>query len=102
MPLDLCVIGKDGAPGKTVPLTVELHKELVDAGSANGLLKIQILDNYYEDAEIAVQYLDDLLAEVGLLRTIGISADLQLFLDYLLELIKYALANGNSLHAIAD
>jgi hypothetical protein len=102
MSLDFAVLGHNGAPEKTVPLSVELHQELVTAAARAGLSRFKKFEEYYEDAEILVTDLPDLAEQVTTLRIQTDSTDLQHFLDGLSDLIAYAMANGKTLHAIAD
>lgn len=102
MSLDFAVLGQNGSPEKTIPLSVDIHHELVIAAANLGLARFQEFDDYYEDAEIAVADLPGLAEEVATLRTQVCSIELQRFLDSLSDLITYASSNEKALHAIAD
>ena len=102
MSLDFAVLGRSGAPERTVSLGVDLHYDLVTAASLAGLRDFQRFADYYEHAEVNVDDLPGLMEQVRALRAEVGSTDLQHFLDSLSELIAYAVLNGKALHAIAD
>lgn len=102
MSLDFAVLDQSGGPERTVSLGVNLHHELVISASALELARFRDFADYYEDAEVAVDDLPSLAAQVQILRAQAGSTDLRSFLDELSELIAYAVANGKALYAIAD
>lgn len=102
MSLDFVVLGQNGAPEKTVSLGVDLHHQLITVASSQGLKGFQVFEDYYEDAEVAVEDLSGLVDQVQALRVQTSSIELQSFLGDLTELIACAMATGRAVHTIAD
>ena len=74
----------------TVSLGLDAHHELITEASSRGFWRFQDFADYYEDAEIAVDDLAGLAAQVRALHAQVGSTDLQCFLDDLSELIGEA------------
>ena len=102
MSLDFAVLGESGSPEKMVALGVDLHHKLVTAAAGLGLVSFQPFADYYEDAAIAAADLPVFAEQATMLRAQTGSTEMQRFLDQLGDLIAYAVANGKTLHAIAD
>lgn len=102
MSLDFVVLGRNGAPEKTVALGVDLHHELVTAAAAHGLVRFKDFADYYADAEVAISGLPGLVEQIRTLRWQTGSADLQCFLDNLNDLIAYAVAQQKTLYVLSD
>lgn len=102
MSLDFAVLGRNGAPEKTVSLGVDMHHELITRAVAHDLARFEDFADYYEDAEISVNELPGLVEQIRTLRSQTGPAELQRFLDELGNLIAYAVAQQKTLHVIAD
>lgn len=68
MSLDFVVLGEDGKPEKTVSIGVDLHHELIATAIYHGFGRFHEFEDYYEDAEIDVEELQDIAEQVNSLR----------------------------------
>jgi PII-like signaling protein len=100
--LDFVILGLNGAPEKAVAIGVELHRLLISAASDLKLESFRRFADYYEDAEIKFNELPKLAREIEILIEQISPADLRRFLDELGTLVANAMAQGNSIHVIAD
>jgi|SRR5471032_1368683 len=102
MSLDFAILASDGGPTQYVPLSMQLHQELMADARAWNLTQFLRFKEYYQDVEVA----PDELAAVGrdvdaLLATSGNTAS-RTFLKQLHRLISAAVADRKPLQTIAD
>lgn len=102
MSLDLTVLGADGAPERSVSISVDLHAELMRLAAEVEAKHLARFQSYYTDAEVPVEGLAELSREIGVLRHKARSPDLVQLLSDLDGLVAHALANRRAVHAIAD
>lgn len=102
MPLDFVSLGQGGAPEKNVPLGVDVHHELLVAVAGRGFPFFRSFEDYYEDVEVMVKELPLLREQARALRAQALSPALHLFLDGLISVVEQAMADGRSIHVIAD
>jgi hypothetical protein len=102
MSLDFAILGPDGAPEKSVSLGIDVHHELIAAAAIAKLARFECFADYYEDAEVGVDDLPDLVEQIRMLRLHAGSTELHRFLDDLGNLAANAVAQRKVLYAIAD
>ena len=102
MSLDLSVLGADGVPERSVPISVELHQELMRLAEEHGACRLALFHGYYTDAEVQLEDLPELSQEIEHLRRETRSQDLAQLLSHLKALVAEAMASSRAIHAIAD
>ncbi|MHA4870482.1 hypothetical protein ACXZ1M_22595 [Duganella sp. PWIR1] len=102
MPLDFAILFKDGTPNQTVPLSMELHDELMANARELKLYRILRFHDYFEDVDTSPIELVGLQKEIlSMQRTASTQQALQ-FLRELYRLTELAAVQGQTIYAIAD
>ena len=102
MSLDLTTLADDGTPENTIPLSIDLHHELIVGANKLGLYELLRLGDYYSDVEFLPSELPELSAQVEALRLKVSSDNLRKTLKEFEKLISNAVLNQKVLHALAD
>jgi len=100
--LDFAVLDADDRPIRSVELGVDLHHELLQAASAQGLRGFDRFADFYEDATVSVGELLAFQAQLGAIADREISPDLRQFVRELKDLVAFARAAGRELVTLAD
>jgi hypothetical protein len=102
MSLDIATLADDGTPEHAIPLSVDLHHELMVGANKLGLSELLRLGDYYSDVEFLPSELPELSVQVEALRLKASSDNLRKTLKEFEKLINNAVLNRKVLHAIAD
>lgn len=102
MSLDFAVLEDDGAPAAYLPLSIQLHHELMAGACELNLVQLLRFKEYYQDLEVAPDELAAVSRDVDTLLAATDNAAPLAFLNQLNRLISMAAADRKSLQAIAD
>jgi len=102
MPLDFVLLANNGTPRLTVPLSVDLHHDLLMSASEYQFGSFEMFSDYYSDIQIDLDRAFKLLSDVKLLRSKNKSVPMDRFLDGLEELLDCALSNKETVYVLAD
>jgi len=102
MSLDFAILAVDGGPADYLPLSMQLHHELMADASELNLAHFLRFKQYYRDMEIAPEELAAVSRDIDALLATSGSAAARTFLKQLNRLISTAVANRKPLLAMAD
>ena len=103
MPLDVTVMGVDGRPERSVPISVDQHAALMLKLPASGESLLRRLEDYYEDASFAVDELPTLENDIrDAASRCTDSKQLTEVLREMSALVRLARRQGRPVEALAD
>ncbi|WP_373991293.1 hypothetical protein [Duganella sp. BuS-21] len=102
MPLDFAILSNDGTPNQTVPLSMELHDELMSNARELKLYRILKFHDYFEDVDTSPIELAGLQQEILSLQRTASTRQALRFLLELYRLTELAVGQGQTIYAIAD
>ena len=103
MPLDLAILGPDGAPVHMVPIRAEVHERMIRAARNVGGRLLLRMEDFYADTEYELSELPAFKHDVNaVLHEIVEDQALESVLQHIAALVDEAINEAQGLCAIAD